>query len=755
MSKRPAPSSKKLLKKARLFSSRQIRSEINDPAFKDGVLDVPAFINSRKYEIDQLEKSQLKSKHASSTRVFQSLPRKLRRRAASHNVKRIPKRLRNRAIREMKSSGQEVNAGKKLSSREVYRLKMSRNLLRLVGKLNARKIIPTEDLMNKNVRGIIKSLKKQLLETETSTARPLNNSYGLYDNTGIGERAPALVSKVKYLKRQKNFKWILTHIWHAKRFHMLKRHGWNIPYKPTQKCFRLTHRSVFRDGATVFDTSFEGCIIASGERKLLEDTLTGLTGSMGGARTILNGSLFHNGDISVSGEIVGVGIVYAYKHQEKHHAYMQVSPGAFEAVWTHLQQQNLQLQDCSTSLGSIHLVGPNSLGALSRVLRQPHDKEWRQAGSLSSSSLPSQSVISLLIEDPRYFRKARSAVTVSDEDCVDLILNISRGKFRDQSIMTQLFTAEGREQSYKGQMSIKDINNKRGKLKEPQGNISEGVGRVPVLLLVDKRGVNLICPWFWTSPIWYKLVAIPRVYPGGLLQRYQIEFENKRIFFPNDYPFSTLGAIENEMIGLENRKKWSRRPKSKRVNYDNVVVLKSDLEKWNIRGEICDWENCDWFFLAFLECAKSVWGAGLESLQSLAGDLEKEKQFLARFAAEKKNTVKEMLELASEIKKSSNFSEKFIGLTETSTTVKVTPVILRLDSGKVKDNARIYSYHGAKEPSILDLRGFVTSASFNLSEGECYAIGCVVGNKDEKFSLRNIGSRKIVQASPVKWGLNK
>ena len=41
------------------------------------------------------------SKKALNTRAFQQVPRDLRRRTASHNVKRVPKRLRARAAREV------------------------------------------------------------------------------------------------------------------------------------------------------------------------------------------------------------------------------------------------------------------------------------------------------------------------------------------------------------------------------------------------------------------------------------------------------------------------------------------------------------------------------------------------------------------------------------------------------------------------------------------------------------------------------
>lgn len=45
------------------------------------------------------------AKKSLSTRAFQQVPRAMRRRAASHDVKRIPRRLRGRAGREVSLAG--------------------------------------------------------------------------------------------------------------------------------------------------------------------------------------------------------------------------------------------------------------------------------------------------------------------------------------------------------------------------------------------------------------------------------------------------------------------------------------------------------------------------------------------------------------------------------------------------------------------------------------------------------------------------
>ena len=127
MSGKKVKSKNQVYKRKKVQDARTIRTEALRWAPKSSqelsesgsMLKIPDFMSSREFEIKQLQVAIHKSKSASSTRVFQSLPRKLRRRTASHNVKRIPKRLRNRALREMQKSDQTVTKGTEALSRTV------------------------------------------------------------------------------------------------------------------------------------------------------------------------------------------------------------------------------------------------------------------------------------------------------------------------------------------------------------------------------------------------------------------------------------------------------------------------------------------------------------------------------------------------------------------------------------------------------------------------------------------------------------
>ena len=97
------PSFKHAAKRVRISSARTILAQTSDKALsKSGDLDVSAFVKAREFEIKAMVASMGASKNSLSTRAFQQAPKDLRRRTASHNVKKVPKRLRARAAKEVR-----------------------------------------------------------------------------------------------------------------------------------------------------------------------------------------------------------------------------------------------------------------------------------------------------------------------------------------------------------------------------------------------------------------------------------------------------------------------------------------------------------------------------------------------------------------------------------------------------------------------------------------------------------------------------
>ena len=177
-------------------------------------LQVGRFLSSRSAEI-QLLCAEVSKGASTGKLASQQVTRRMRRRAVSHNPKRLPRRLRESHVNQR-------NKG----------------------------------CTTANINNGIGALKKP---SRRWRRRPKN-----------------LLSE--YNRRQRNIGWLETHIWHAKRFHMKTRWGHVVPQTPTDKSWRQTHRAMSA-GAVMWDLSYTKLIQMSGDTESLLDHLNQLTQS--------------------------------------------------------------------------------------------------------------------------------------------------------------------------------------------------------------------------------------------------------------------------------------------------------------------------------------------------------------------------------------------------------------------------------------------------------------------------------------------
>ncbi|KAM9798405.1 ribonucleases P/MRP protein subunit POP1 [Neosynchiropus ocellatus] len=152
-----------------------------------------------------------------SCHVFGALPKHMRRRAMSHNTKRLPCRLREMANRLREKS---LQAGSKK--------------------------------------------KKEQAKCKSRKARRRHGNLLLEFN-----------------RRQRKNVWLETHIWHAKRFHMMKKWGYCLGDRPTYKCYRTCYRAM-RNHCLLQDLSYYCCIELQGDEDTLLLSLSQLTSKEAG-----------------------------------------------------------------------------------------------------------------------------------------------------------------------------------------------------------------------------------------------------------------------------------------------------------------------------------------------------------------------------------------------------------------------------------------------------------------------------------------
>lgn len=239
--------------------TRSIAVQKSDAALKDGELNVQSFLNARGFELNALDESMRRTRTSKTSRAFQRVPITLRRRAGAHNHKRVPKRLQNRAKREMiQDNTPTVNSKTRKSSSTRSRLRAE----------TAKRL----GILAKHKKS--KRLEKAGVDKDTiavRVARPKIRRNAL-------NKPP--VTATKFRKRQRQKTWLPTHLWHTKRARMTdpKEPLWRfaIPLTPTAKCYRPTHRTQWEKGAMAWDMSYMSTISLSGPLNSVRNVLKAL-----------------------------------------------------------------------------------------------------------------------------------------------------------------------------------------------------------------------------------------------------------------------------------------------------------------------------------------------------------------------------------------------------------------------------------------------------------------------------------------------
>ncbi|KAE8205270.1 hypothetical protein A4X06_0g696 [Tilletia controversa] len=157
------------------------------PAVLPARLDLAAHIQARSYQLAAFQRALLSARTAANARAWQLLPRHARRRAASHNLLRIPKRMRIKAAAELKAS-------KTLALRKAQ-------IRRRFG----------DDTPLSRAR---KRTAILLLRAAANAKLSRGTSSELKSNT-VSSLARASKSAA-----DRPSHWLETHLWHTKRFHI-------------------------------------------------------------------------------------------------------------------------------------------------------------------------------------------------------------------------------------------------------------------------------------------------------------------------------------------------------------------------------------------------------------------------------------------------------------------------------------------------------------------------------------------------------
>ncbi|KAK4453433.1 ribonucleases P/MRP protein subunit POP1-domain-containing protein [Podospora aff. communis PSN243] len=652
-SQQTRPNNSRANKRVKFQDARNIRSQPPDAAMENGHLDLEKFLKARHFEIGALEASMQKCKDVNATRVFQQVPRAMRRRTASHNAKRVPKRLRERARREMIEDNTPTVESRRRRPRTT-RARIRAETAKKLGILAAKQ--RKKRLEKAAVEGGGSSTAPETIQSRAP--RPKIRRNALND-------APKPTSK--YGKRQVNKKWLPTHLWHAKRARMTEpgKPLWKfaIPLTPNEKCYRATHRASGQRGAVVWDTSYMSTIglygLAEGAQRVLRAlglTQEALWGNRGqkwragvrkwtgilskqrkeGRRNIGPATIMWNTVMPVE-EDGGAEACESTGLQRQ--LLIRTHPACFLELFDELkklvkmQTPQMHVEDLRSQVGSIEIVGPGSTEALIGILKPYYNTvevEGCQgrifkslAGVTNPSSLPKDATLSFSIRDPRLSYPPEKVRLPSGID-QSLLETLTNWPIEEGLKPSGLYDRNVRHKA-SGLPSQKSINRRKGfNLPGKELGVTNADPPIPVMLLASRPGLagqaqgtwTLLAPWKCILPIWYSLMHYPlstgeKPRLGGLDQQRQVALEQGSPWFPGDFPGTDAG-VDWELQSREKRKAaWDRRPKSKRVEWKSL-----DLGGGR-RGEVGDGLACDFEHLFGLSRAGEI---GAQVMGSSAGD---------------------------------------------------------------------------------------------------------------------------------------
>lgn len=623
-------------KRAQVHIARTIPAQPAESALKDGELDLQAFVAAHEFEIRSLEQSMATSKAINNTRAFQQVPRGLRRRTASHNPKRVPRRLRARARREMADDNTpmvESRRRKPRTTRARIRSETAKKLGILAERKRKRRLKKVQSKQTDESKG-----DEASLAVIGRKPRPKIRRNELNDPP-----TPA----ARFRKRQINKTWLPTHAWHAKRARMTdpKEPLWRfaIPLTPNEKIYRPAHRAQGDRGALVWEMSYISTIGLYGNAAGIERVLKRV-GVTQDSCWNEKGRKWRMGTRSWTGvlsrekgeykrQIGPSTILWNPESQDekpvedakkqKREVFLRIHPSAFLELFnelvrlTKMENPRLYIEDLRFEIGSIELTGPASTETLLSVLSPYSAKGKTQhanlfeslAGLTNPASLPAGAILSFKAQDPRLrYPPRRMQVSHDEEAQMKLLETMAEWPAEEALEPYAIFSRDAR---YQASLLPSQGSLNRRRSKGTPGNYLKPTKMdppIPITLLATRAGNGtqtqgswtLLAPWKCIQPIWYSIVHCPLASGGnprfaGVNESQQVAFERGLPWFPTDFLGTDAGADWELEQRRKRRRAWERRPKSKRTEWKTL-----DLGGGR-RGEIGNGLACDFEFLFGLD----------------------------------------------------------------------------------------------------------------------------------------------------------
>ncbi|KAI6125839.1 NUC188 domain-containing protein [Pisolithus croceorrhizus] len=578
------------------------RTAINFDSMKGlpATLDVERFTEARAYEINAMEKAIKSAKESSTHRAWQTLPRHLRRRAASHNVRRVPLRLREKARAEMDPAKRKAHGGARPKRGKAIQMTRTESLLK-------------------------RQRDKTWLETHIWHAKrtKMENMWGYRLSVTPAEKA-------------------------FRPSHRASVHGSILHDASYYATIEL------KGPQSVILTTLETCCDPQG---------SGLKQCVSGSRTCDTHMYEHDrwplgliGPVTIiwqplaldstAGEVrtepkrgskrkgkgrqVAAGDDAALDPSSQARVvWVRAHPAVFEDVFealkksaSHALQANksknptvpfqIEMNDLRGSVNAFEIMGPKSSQVIKGTLslaaddeREDFKKVWKALSDLQTpGNVPRRMVIGFKVVDPRLkFPPQNSKPSYPDIPSSSAAPPSNLVFPTSLTAQSDIWDEDQRDRLKKPKFKKKDLDERRSKLVIPGTKLRalRQDDRIPVMLVqrsleacppsspssskLDKaqgiHGWTLLFPAGWSMAFLSSLV-----YTGtriaGQRERMKQHFEAGIATFPVDYPTSRACEAASEERATLEREKWERTPPAKRANWEKLGTRSPWRADWDV-----------------------------------------------------------------------------------------------------------------------------------------------------------------------------
>ncbi|KAF5360528.1 hypothetical protein D9756_004746 [Leucocoprinus leucothites] len=539
-------------------------------------IDVEKFAEARAFEIDAMEKAMKTARH----RAWQALPRHLRRRAASHDVRRVPVRLREKAKAEMDPIRKKLlsrklpKAGKtKRISKTASFLKRQHDKTWLETHLWHAKRMKMENMWG--YRLAVHPTEKSFRPSHRASIQgSILHDASYFATLEIKGPQPALVAILELICDLQG---------------------------PGPGAVRWV------TGSRVFNTHLYEC----GAYPF---------GLLGSVTIIWRPINIHTGDQVLShpsatqkGKEIAVEAPKVMPEADNNRTrtlWLRIHPVIFDDVTHELQKATsqvlarprssteeieIEIADLRGQVNAFEIMGPKSnqvlRGALTSVNKENRidfKKFWSSlSGVQTPGSIPRGTVIGFTAIDPRLNFPPNNAHIEYKEETPQIFpsAELARSDIWEQDIRKTLS---------KPRYKKKDLDERRAKNLVPGTALAptRQDDRIPLLLIrrtletpgaesQSIHGYTLLLPAGWSMAFWSSLTYTgTRI--GGQRERQTQAYEAGTAYFPRDYPFSPAYEAWAEKTASEEEAAWLRKPPAKRVSYEKLGVRSPWRADWEV-----------------------------------------------------------------------------------------------------------------------------------------------------------------------------